>query len=63
MNELAEMQVKVAFLERQIEDLDAVVRELGDVVSDLKRTVRDLEERSSPGEDGGTERPPHYDRL
>jgi predicted nuclease with TOPRIM domain len=53
---------RVAWLEKQLSELDAVVRELGDELVRLRRRVEELEGRDDepPRGGGGWEVPPHY---
>ena len=61
-----ELEVKVAYLERNLAELDEVVREMADHNARLVREVKQLAERvaaSSQGGDVDPERyqvPPHY---
>ena len=64
---LEDMEVKMAFLEHALSQLDEVVRELADDNVRLKRTVAELQERlqaaMGTGEAMDPERyqvPPHY---
>lgn len=59
---IEELEVKVAYLERTLTDLDEIVREFADRVVTLEREVRLL--RQSAENDAlagdGVEKPPHY---
>lgn len=64
---LEDMEVKIAFLEHTLSELDGVVRELADDNTRLKREVLELRERMQAamgnGEAMDPERyqvPPHY---
>lgn len=70
-DELVDVQVKMAWLENQVAELDAVVRSLGDALERVRAEVKELREaearRAEQGEhneddDGGIqyEKPPHY---
>jgi uncharacterized coiled-coil protein SlyX len=54
-----ELEARMAWYEKQLSELDAVVRELYGEVARLRRVVEELE---PPAEDagGGHEKPPHY---
>lgn len=67
-----ELEVKMAWLENQVSELDAVVRGLGDELVALRREVAELRAASTrraegePADDEGDdealryEKPPHY---
>lgn len=66
---IEDLQVRLAFLQDTVEQLDGVVRELGDDNVRLKRELRELRERVSSGTEGllpdqdgdlASEKPPHY---
>lgn len=76
MDETVELEVKVAWLENQVSELDAVVRGLGDELAALRREVEELRAAGRtrrPGDAEGEEaaedadgmglryeKPPHY---
>lgn len=62
-----ELESKVAFLERTVEDLNEVILAQGSALDDLERRLAVLElrqgagqELESPPTDPMDERPPHY---
>ena len=61
-----ELEVKAAYLEHQLGELDLLVRELFAANADLKRELSVFREARTTGDDGsltfsdGAERPPHY---
>ncbi len=58
-----ELEIKVAFLERHVEEQDRVMHGLAKDLDRLRGEVKRLSERmtSGPGEDApANERPPHY---
>lgn len=58
---LEELEIKVAFQENTIAELDAVVRALGDEIEQMKRRMRELqEEHAASLESPPHEKPPHY---
>ncbi|MEQ1567549.1 MAG: SlyX family protein [Myxococcota bacterium] len=58
---VTELEVKLAFHERWVAELDEVVRALRDQVDELGRELRDLSERVRPEEGSAVdEKPPHY---
>lgn len=66
-NELAErvteLEVKLAYQDRIIADLDGVVREFAERVERLERTVKSLRETAENSADpvgAADEKPPHY---
>jgi len=64
MDRITDLEIKLAFMERHLLDLDTVVRELA---ARLERANLELAElRDGPSSLGKTsldqERPPHYDR-
>jgi uncharacterized coiled-coil protein SlyX len=63
MNErMTKLEIRVAFLEKTLEDLDGVVRDLSNHLDALRREVKYAREESVPSElpppEG--EVPPHY---
>jgi uncharacterized coiled-coil protein SlyX len=63
---LEDLEVRYAYLERLIADLDSVVRQTADEMAGVKSVVRTLKERAEAEDslvEKGTpqqERPPHY---
>lgn len=61
---LEDLEIRFAFIARQVDALDGVVRELADTVGRLNEQVRALQEQVSgtQGPSGGMldEVPPHY---
>lgn len=61
---VVDVEVKMAFLEKGLLDLDAVVRELAEELREVRRELAYLRERVDAGQDVSTrpeeERPPHY---
>jgi uncharacterized coiled-coil protein SlyX len=55
-----ELEVKIAYLEKLIADLDEVVREQGDRIATLSRDVREMREEILPVGPEDLEAPPHY---
>ncbi len=55
-----EMEIRMAWYERQLSELDSVVRGLFDEVARLKREVATLSEAAEPETGPASERPPHY---
>jgi len=63
---LEELEVKVAFVEHHLAQLDELVRGCVDALDGLQREIRELrEERSTASERGGLldEVPPHHGKL
>lgn len=62
MDPIEEVEYKIAYLEKQLLELNDVVRELGDVVSSLATELRQLRERHDQDAlaGHGHEPPPHY---
>ena len=57
------LEVKVAFQEHQIGELNDVIREMADRIDDMQRDLRSLKETVSASAklgDQKNERPPHY---
>ena len=64
MTPVQELEVKIAFLEGQLLDLNDVVRTLGDTVAQLSRRVTELEQQTAPaGDPEAVQVPPHYGKL
>lgn len=64
MDRMTDLEVKIAFLEQHLLELDGVVR---DLASRLERATNELAElRDAPANsekpNSGHERPPHYDQ-
>ncbi len=66
---IEDLQIRLAFLEHTIEQLDSVVREVADENLRLKRELKELSERVATGGEGllpdanvdlDHEKPPHY---
>ena len=60
-----DLQIKLAFLERHIEEQDKVIHLLRNALDKLENRLRRIEERSSDNTPGAgptpaDERPPHY---
>jgi uncharacterized coiled-coil protein SlyX len=65
MNErMTKLEIRVAFLEKTLEDLDGVVRELNGQMDALKREVKSVREETVPSDiappSSEVEVPPHY---
>jgi len=66
--DVEELQIKLAFLERQVAELDEVIRQVADDNRALRAELRELRELRSTdegllpaiGNDPADERPPHY---
>jgi uncharacterized coiled-coil protein SlyX len=55
------LEIKIAYVEKSVADLDEVVRLLADQMQELARDLRELrEERSSGVDRQSVEVPPHY---
>lgn len=64
---ITDLEVRMAFLEKTLGDLDGVVREVADQLDSTKMALRELREQVNRGDDGQArphslvdERPPHY---
>jgi len=60
---LEELEIKIAFQDKVIADLDTLVRQLGDRITDLTRELKQIKEAiRSPELPMGApnEKPPHY---
>ena len=60
-----DLQIKLAFLERHIEEQDKVIHALHTSLEKLERRVRQIDDRTAnanpePGATPAEERPPHY---
>ena len=62
MEQIESLEVKLAFLEKQLLDLSDVVREVADKLADVEREMTGLRERLHSEDVAGTgpEKPPHY---
>ena len=67
-DKLVDLEIKIGFVERTVEELSGVVIEQGNTIERLERRIQVLDERLSSKQDGGPqdtpdpldERPPHY---
>lgn len=59
---LVDLEIKIAFLEKHVTDLDAVVREMSDHLIALRREVAALAESEAAAKPASAshEAPPHY---
>jgi uncharacterized coiled-coil protein SlyX len=58
---LMDLEIKVAFLEKHVADLDGVIREMAQHIEILRRELAEVRDRSDgTPEKPGDERPPHY---
>lgn len=57
---LQALEERMAWYERQLADLDAVVRELADEVHRLRRELSEVQARSDDPVGPADDRPPHY---
>lgn len=55
-----DLEARMAWYERQLSELDGVVRQLFDEVLRLRREVDALQQEGAPEIGPGNERPPHY---
>jgi uncharacterized coiled-coil protein SlyX len=55
-----ELEVKIAFQEHTMAQLDEVVRELRAEVDSLRHELREIREQATVGEEDPDQRPPHY---
>ena len=61
MNEqIQALEERMAWYERQLHELDAVVRELADEVVRLRRELDEVQKGEGPGIGPADDRPPHY---
>lgn len=60
MHGTEELEIKFAYLEKLVADLDEIVREQADRIDRLSKEVSELREEMSPASDGPEEPPPHY---
>lgn len=69
VNRVTDLEVRLAFLEHTISQLDDVVRETADEVARMRRMMTELRQRVEQSTDPGSadaptdleyERPPHY---
>jgi uncharacterized coiled-coil protein SlyX len=58
--QLIDLEVKLAYQERLIRDLDALVRVFGDRLDKLDREVRELKQTTDVPVGPQQEKPPHY---
>ncbi len=67
-NKIIDLEMKLGFLERTVEDLNEVLLGQNKGIERIERRLKELEERISSKQDGGQpdmadpldERPPHY---
>lgn len=59
---LEDLEVKIAYLEALVLDLDGLLRQVADRAADLDRELKSLRQQVLPEEVSGSavERPPHY---
>jgi SlyX protein len=57
---IVELEVRVAYQDKLLADLDEVVRSFAARVEALERKVKELEETSAPQAGPADETPPHY---
>lgn len=57
---IEDLQVRLAFHEHHLAELDAVIRELRDQVDRLREEVRELREQRPMGDEDPDQKPPHY---
>lgn len=64
---ITDLEVRMAFLERALQELDDVVREVADELVSTRRALKDLRDQVNSADEGTTEptslleeRPPHY---
>lgn len=64
---ITDLEVRMAFLEKTLGDLDDVVRDVADQLASTRAALQELRDQVSRGEDGQArphnlveERPPHY---
>lgn len=55
-----ELEIKIAYLEKLIADLDEVVREQADRIDAMGRDMSELRDELLPMSDEAPEAPPHY---
>lgn len=54
------LEERMAWYERQLQELDAVVRELADEVVRLRRELDEVQQADGPQIGPANDRPPHY---
>ena len=64
---ITDLEVRIAFLEKSLVELDDVVREVADHLQSTRSALQELREQVNRGDDGQArphslveERPPHY---
>ena len=57
---ITELEVKVAFQEHQLAELDDVIRQLRDQLDTLTREVSELREQMPETDEEKWQKPPHY---
>ena len=64
---ITDLEVRIAFLEKSLGELDEVVREVADQLQSTRSALHELREQVNRGDDGQArphslveERPPHY---
>lgn len=62
MEPIHELEVKIAFLEHHVHELDAIIRTLSDDMARLRAELAELRDGATAGERGPleSEKPPHY---
>jgi uncharacterized coiled-coil protein SlyX len=56
---LVDMEIRLAYQDRRLEELDKLVRTLGDRLETTERELKELKRAMTP-EEHPNERPPHY---
>ena len=57
---LTDLEVKVAFQEHLLAELDEVIRSMRAQIEELQREVRSLREQQELGPEDPDQKPPHY---
>ena len=57
---MQDLEIKLAFQDKLIADLDALVRQLGDRLVVMQRELDELKKTAAAPALPGNERPPHY---